>query len=41
MKALATIALVAFSLFAGVGASLASPGDDCHSYSVHGIWDCR
>ncbi len=41
MKALIAISLFALSLFAGVGTSLASPGDDCHSKSVHGIWDCR
>jgi hypothetical protein len=26
---------------AAVAAQAGSDGDDCHSKSVHGLWDCR
>jgi hypothetical protein len=41
MKALIGISLMALTLAAGITASQASPGDDCHSKSLHGVWDCR
>ena len=41
MKVL-SIAVVALALAAGaVTAQAAGNGDDCHTKTVHGIWDCR
>jgi hypothetical protein len=34
--------VLALTLAAGLGAAAqADPEDDCHSLSVHGMWDCR
>ena len=41
MKAL-KIVVVAVALAAGaVAAQAGNNGDDCHSKTVHGLWDCR
>jgi len=40
MKVL-SIAVVALALAAGAVTAQAGNGEDCHTKTVHGIWDCR
>jgi len=40
MKSLKYVALT-FALMAGISVAQAGNGDDCHTKTVHGIWDCR
>ena len=40
MQALKILVLT-LALAAGAAAAQAGNGDDCHTKTVHGIWDCR
>jgi hypothetical protein len=40
MQALKILVLT-LALAAGAAAAQAGNGDDCHSKTVHGLWDCR
>jgi hypothetical protein len=35
------ILMLTLALAAGAAAAQAGNGDDCHTKTVHGIWDCR
>jgi hypothetical protein len=40
MKVL-SIAVLALALAAGAVTAQAGNGDECHSKTAHGLWDCR
>ncbi len=44
MKAIITASLIALATVTGIAAAQAKPTSDVcelHSYSLHGVWDCR